>query len=191
MRRPIFVKFSGMIDIHLNFIRIFLFFKTSNITSYIDVFVKFWVSFCPEVFSETVRDINFQFSGIVDEISKLCIGAIKFHSREKRQSSPWPEKTSNFSMHFCSHFRQYLFIQKYFVKTIRRKVVGNDKPYSTISSFRGQPFKLRAERGPNYFLNISKTKKNLLSIIEAKLLDSTFCISWYQRNENWLRNKGS
>ena len=88
MRRPIFVKFSGMIDIHLNFIRIFLFFETSNITSYIDVFVKFWVSFCPEVFSETVRDINFQFSGIVDEISKLCIGAIKFHSREKRQSSP-------------------------------------------------------------------------------------------------------
>ena len=69
MRRPIFVKFSGMIDIHMNFIRIFLFFETSNITSYIDVFVKFWVSFCPEVFSETVRDINFHFSGIVDEIS--------------------------------------------------------------------------------------------------------------------------
>ena len=62
--------------------------------------------------------------------------------------------------------------------------------YSAISSFRGQPFKLRAEKGPNYFPKISKTKKNLLSIIEAKLLVSTFCISWYQWNENWLHNKG-
>ena len=70
------------------------------------------------------------------------------------------------------------------------KVLDNYKAYSTISSFKGQPFKLRAERGQTYFLNISKTKKNLLSIIEAKLFVLTFWISWYQRNENWLRNKG-
>ena len=73
----------------------------------------------------------------------------------------------------------------------RTKFVDNDKPYSSIWSFRGQPFKLRGERGQNYFLNILKTKKNLLSIIKAKMLVSTFCISWYQQNENGWRNKGS
>ena len=62
--------------------------------------------------------------------------------------------------------------------------------YSTISSFRGYPFKLRTERGRNFFLNILKTKKNSLSICEAKILVWTFCISWYQQNENWIRNKG-
>ena len=72
----------------------------------------------------------------------------------------------------------------------RTKVVDNEKSYSPISSLRGQPFELRAKRGQNYFLNILKTKWNLLSIIEAKLLVSTFCISWYQQNENWLHNKG-
>ena len=80
--------------------------------------------------------------------------------------------------------------QKYFVIHYRTKYLDKDKTYSTIWRFRGQLFKLRAERGQQYFLNISKTKNNLLSIIEAKLLVSTFCISWYQLNENWLRNEG-
>ena len=70
------------------------------------------------------------------------------------------------------------------------KIVENDEAYSTISSFRDHPLKLRAKRGQKYFLNISKTRNNLWSIIEAKLLVSTFYINWYQWNENWWRNKG-
>ena len=53
---------------------------------------------------------------------------------------------------------------------VEQNIVDEDKTYSPIWRFRGQPFKLRDERGQNYFLNILKTKKNLLSIIEAKLL---------------------
>ena len=89
-----------------------------------------------------------------------------------------------------SQHRIYYENQKYFVIHYRTKYLDKDKTYSTIWRFRGQLFKLRTERGQQYFLNISKTKKNLLSIIEAKLLLLTFCISWYQLNENWLRNKG-
>ena len=102
-------------------------------------------------------------------------------------SSPEPKAQVSFSDRLLS----VRLIQKYFVRTVRTKVVDNHKPYSPIWSFRGQPFKLRGERGQNYFLNISKTKKNLLSIIEAKMLVLTFCISWYQQNENGWRNKGS
>ena len=67
MRRPIFLKFSWMIDINVNLIVIFLFFVTSSITSDIDVFVDFQGSACPRVFSETTKDINFKFSTIVEE----------------------------------------------------------------------------------------------------------------------------
>ena len=88
-----------------------------------------------------------------------------------------------------SQHRIYYENQKYFVIHYRTKYLDKDKTYSTIWRFRGQLFKLRAERGQQFFLNISKTKKNLLNIIEAKLLVSTFCISWYQRNENRLRNE--
>ena len=87
-------------------------------------------------------------------------------------------------------YRRYHENSKYFVKHYRTKIVENDEAYSTISSFRGYPLKLRAKRGQKYFLNISKTNNILLSIIEAKLLVSTFHTSWYQGNENWLRNKG-
>ena len=78
MRRPIFLKFSWMIDINVNLIVIFLFFVTSNITSDIDVFVDFQGSACPRVFSETTKDINFKFSAIVEENLQICRLEVKF-----------------------------------------------------------------------------------------------------------------
>ena len=81
MLQSICVKFSGKIDIYLNFIHIFLFLVTLNITSYIDVFVNFRGSVCPWMFSETIKDISFKFSGIVEDNSQMCMGAIKFRWR--------------------------------------------------------------------------------------------------------------
>jgi hypothetical protein len=67
MRVYAFVKFSGMIDIDLKFIGIFVLNLTLIITSDIDVLTSFREAHCPQVFSETIKDMNLKFSAIVKE----------------------------------------------------------------------------------------------------------------------------
>ena len=65
------MKFSGMVYIGLERLKIIFRMMTSLPVREIDEFLIFRVSFCSEIFSETTRDIFFKFLQMVDKSLKF------------------------------------------------------------------------------------------------------------------------
>lgn len=99
---------------------------------------------------------------------------------EKHRSSSalknWDKKRHDFFVVFF----EYLFSQKYFVKTYRTKKLQKVKIFHLTLGKRGWPLKLRAERALKYSNNIFLMWNILLYFIEAIMFILTFCTYTWQ-----------